>query len=307
MIRRPTDEQPTPGVRCPVCNCERTALAHKGELAVGDPVSFSYSFSPDHNKTLPVYSCADCRHHFCSPVPADISSAYESTVDQEYLNHEASRKAAASKLVQVIKRSKSSGLLLDVGCATGDFIEVAAEHGYQCEGLELSAWSAAICAQRGFPVHRNRLEDFAATHAGRYDVVTLWGVIEHFADPSRELGYIEKILKPGGVLALWTGDVSSFTSRVLGRRWWYWQSQHIQYFSKASLTRLLKKHDLSVEVDSIYPFATTSETMNNSLKRYRSHDLLMAVLRPFFKVRPTWFLHVPGEMLVIARKAGHRP
>jgi hypothetical protein len=43
--------------------------------------------------------------------------------------------------------------------------------------------------------------------------------------------------------------------------------------------------------------------MFNSLKRYKSHRALTTLLKPIFAVRPIWYLYLPGEMFVIARKA----
>jgi 2-polyprenyl-3-methyl-5-hydroxy-6-metoxy-1,4-benzoquinol methylase len=94
---------------------------------------------------------------------------------------------------------------LDVGRATGDCLEVARAQGYHVEGIELSNWSSTIARERGLVVHQESLATFAATRAARYDVVTLWGVIEHFAEPVAEMRRLRKLLRPGGLLVLWTG------------------------------------------------------------------------------------------------------
>ena len=225
-------------------------------------------------------------------------------MDDEYLRHEDSRKLAARELIRVLRRVDGAGSkrLLDIGCATGDFLDCAKEGGYTAEGLEVSEWSAKIARNRGFQVYGEFLDTFVPSHKGQYDVVTLWGVIEHFARPLDELQRIRQLLKPNGILALWTGDVSSITSRALGRKWWYWQGQHIQYFTADSLSRLARTTGFErVQIDR-YPFAATRETLSNSLRRYPVlRPLLMAALTPLFWLRPVVYLRLPGEMFFVAR------
>ena len=239
---------------------------------------------------------------YCDPVPQDIGVNYKDVVDQEYLRHQNSRELASEAVLKVLKKIKPTGKVLDIGCATGDFLEVARKNGYDAEGVEPSAWSAAIARGRGFKIHEELLEDFAGKHAGEYDIVTLWGVIEHFANPTAEIERIKSILKPGGILALWTGDVDSSLSRLLGRKWWYWQGQHIQYFTHASMKTLVNDHGFEHTDTHLYPFAASFDTISNSLRRYRSHRILTTLLKPFFMIKPNWYLRLPGEMYFIAKR-----
>lgn len=288
--------------QCLICHSSRVEEVHKPQITSGESVSFSYTFSPEHSKTLGVYGCTNCTHQFCHPVPADIGVNYKEVVDEEYLKHDVSRKLAARKLLSKLTKYRTSGKLVDIGCATGDFLEEAEKAGFDAEGIEPSAWSSKISTERGFVVHQELLAEFADKHPQEYDVATLWGVIEHFADPAAEVARIQKILKPGGLFLIWTGDVDSITSQLLGRKWWYWQGQHIQYFTKKSLERLLTESGFEVVANKLYPFAASYETLHNSLKRYRSHGLLTKMLKPIFAAKPTWYLYLPGEMFVIARK-----
>jgi SAM-dependent methyltransferase len=174
--------------------------------------------------------------------------------------------------------------------------------GFEAEGLELSDWSAGIARARGFEVHQEHLESLAQRSPGAYDLITLMGVIEHFASPRAELAHLSRLLAPGGVLAIWTGDVDSIVSRILGRKWWYWQGQHIQYFTHRSLTRLVAEAGLEVVATRLFPFAATMGTITNSLRRYRPHEVLTWLVRPFFALKPVWFLRLPGEMLLLAER-----
>lgn len=288
--------------RCVVCGSSDLVEIHPAEIERIEDVAFSYSFSPEHARTFRLVRCRSCTHQFCAPLPEGIVSSYEDVVDHEYLRHAVPRRLAAAQVLRTVERFAPIGTLLDIGCATGDFLVAARDRGFAVEGLELSTWSSDIARDRGFLVHREALATLAARVTARYDVISLIGVIEHFPDPSAEMSRVARLLKPGGLVVLWTGDVDSIVARFLGRRWWYWQGQHIQYFTHQSLRRLVTLSGLEHVATTRYPFAANRATLENSLRRYRIHRMLSAALRPLFLVSPVIYLPLPGEMLFLARR-----
>jgi hypothetical protein len=102
---------------------------------------------------------------------------------------------------------------------------------------------------------------------------------------------------------VWTGDADAWLPRLLGRRWWYWQGQHIQYFTHRSLSTLARAAGFDHVTTERYPFAATHGTIANSLRRYPLHRLMSAALAPIFRLKPVIYLRLPGEMLFLARRA----
>jgi 2-polyprenyl-3-methyl-5-hydroxy-6-metoxy-1,4-benzoquinol methylase len=290
-------------VHCAVCSSKNTVELYPANIDV-KKISFTYEFSPQSQKTFRVVKCRNCSHVFCAPLPKDLYKNYEDVIDHEYLRHTKTRELSAEAVVKVIKQYKPTGKLLDVGCATGDFLDVAKHNGYSVEGLELSKWSYKIAQSRGFTIHRKTLKTLASVsrNVGKYDVITLWGVIEHFENPQKEMQYLNKLLKPGGYLILWTGNVEGLMSKLLGRKWWYWQGQHIQYFTEKSLTLLGTNNGFEHLATKRYPIAATIEQMENSLSRYKRSKYITPFLRLAFSTTPIWYLRLPGEMFWIARK-----
>jgi 2-polyprenyl-3-methyl-5-hydroxy-6-metoxy-1,4-benzoquinol methylase len=288
---------------CVICGGSETEEVRPAEIERLEEVSFSYSFRPEHTRTFRVVRCRTCTHMFCDPLPAQVTERYHDVVDEEYLKHGESRRLAAELVLRTVAKSTAGRSLLDVGCATGDFLEAGRQAGFDVEGVELSEWSCAIARQRGFLVHDTPLANFAKTGGQRFDVVSLIGVIEHFPDPRAEMENIAKLLRPGGVVVIWTGDASAWLPRLLGRRWWYWQGQHIQYFTHASLERLAALTGFEHVTTELYPFAATASTISNSLRRYPLHRVLSAATSLVFKLKPVITLRLPGEMLFIARRA----
>ena len=92
--------------------------------------------------------------------------------------------------------------LLDVGCAEGDFLEVARAAGFDVRGTELSPHAAARTGARlGVPVHCGELAE-ARFDSGTFAVVTLWHVLEHLLEPGRTLREAHRVLEPGGLLVV---------------------------------------------------------------------------------------------------------
>ena len=286
---------------CPVCGSRNTVEMYPEDIDI-KKLTFTYEFSPESQKTFRVVRCKKCTHVFCAPLPKDIYKNYEDVVDEEYLRHAKTRELSSESLLKVIKRFVLGGKLLDVGCATGDFLHVAKKFGYTVEGLELSKWSSKVAQDRGLKIYRTSLKKLSAKNVQRYDVITLWGVIEHFENPQEEMIYLNRLLKPGGYLILWTGDVDGIMSRLLKRKWWYWQGQHIQYFTHKSLNLLARKNGFRHVLTKRYPIAATYDQMENSLSRYKRNKYVLPFVKMAFKLKPIWYLRLPGEMFWIARK-----
>lgn len=287
---------------CPICKSDNSKELYPGDVSLNKLI-FTYEFTPESQKTFRVVVCRDCTHVFCSPLPKNIYKNYEDVIDKEYLRHSQTRKLSAQSVLNIIKSYVPKGKLLDIGCATGDFLTVAKKFGYSVEGLELSKWSSEIVRSKGIKVHKKILSALSHQFPERYDVTAMFGVIEHFQNPYDEMVYINRLLKPGGIVVVWTGDVNGMMSRILGRRWWYWQGQHIQYFTSNSLNLLGNTTGFEHICTKIYPITATYDQVENSLKRYKFQRYLIPVIKLIFSIKPIWYLRLPGEMLWFGRKS----
>ncbi|PIP74307.1 MAG: hypothetical protein CO135_02515 [Candidatus Levybacteria bacterium CG_4_9_14_3_um_filter_35_16] len=287
---------------CPICKSNDTIELYSSTVDV-KKLSFTYVKTSDSGKTFRSVKCLNCSHVFCSPLPKNLYKNYEDVVDKKYLHYVESISESARIILPMIKRYIPKGKILDVGCATGEFLSVARDFGYTVEGLELSKWSSDITKSKKIKVHRCLLRSMVYKNEEKYDVITLFGVIEHFEKPREEMECISKLLRPGGLVVVWTGDVSSISSKILKHNWWYWQGQHIQYFSSRSLNLLGKNYGLKHVTTKIFPFAGTYGLVENSLSRYRIKSFLVMFLKPLFLLKAKWIIYLPGEMLWFATKS----
>lgn len=229
----------------------------------------------------------------------DLLDAYASTEDAVYLESREQRMHTARNSVKVIRKFVPAGSrLLDVGCAAGFFLDVAADE-FNVEGLELSKW-AANQASKSHPVHRQPLSDLGFKEI--FDVITMFGVIEHLSDPARDIAAAHQALKSGGYLFIYTGDVEAFVARVLKKKWWWYQGMHLQYFSGRTIDMLLGRFGFEIVQHRLHPVYFSLRSLAQSLARYPVTRPLQALLRTKLLQSHSVKLIVSGEMLVISRK-----
>jgi SAM-dependent methyltransferase len=129
--------------------------------------------------------------------------------------------------------------LLDVGCATGEFLKLA-QNRFECRGVELGADTAALAREAGFEVITGTVADVPGRE--RFDVVTMLQVIEHIVDPRDALAEIHRLLKPGGILYLNTPCTDSASFKLFRERHMHVSSfGHVSLFTKEGLERLASR------------------------------------------------------------------
>jgi len=146
------------------------------------------------------------------------------------------------------------GDLLDVGCSSGAWLEVAREAGWKGQGVEIGEPFAARARAKGLAVHTGTLEDAAASTLGgrRFRLITLFDVLEHLPEPLAALRIVRDLLEPGGTIALTAPNIEGLyprlTHRLLARRTGVWEypelPAHLYDFSPGTASRLLLRAGL---------------------------------------------------------------
>lgn len=196
--------------------------------------------------------------------------------------------------------------VLDIGCALGYFLAVAAEHGWEATGVEISAWAAAAARRRfGLDIREGSLET-AEFPPATFDLITMWDVLEHLPDPGRAVRRCHELLTADGSLAFTTPNTAGLLRRLTGRRWVEYNKipEHLFFFNPATIRALLARHGFRVvSIRSEGKYVTPGFL----LKRAAEANPLLAPLAALARLPGlgscSVYVNATNTMLVVARRA----
>jgi len=235
--------------RCPLCQCRDIALFKKGTVVPEKICAADFKITDSHYGTRwTFFSCPDCGFVFANPAPAqdEIAHFYAALADEEYSQEGEGRGRNFSTILRRLRPYAPAGsALLDVGAASGIFLNLARNVGYRVAGIEPSAALVADAKRLyGLELFCGTVEQFIANE--KFSVITLLDVLEHVTDPGAFLAALNGFLSPGGMLVIVTPDIGSLAARIMGGRWWHYRVAHLNFFNRRSLDRLLQDHGFEI-------------------------------------------------------------
>lgn len=232
---------------CPVC--------HSDNLHLIFPVK-DYTVS---GQQFDIFECYNCSLRFTQDVPTQeyIGPYYKS---EDYISHTNNKKGILNSLYQkvrsitmmqkaaVIKKytGLQKGVLLDVGCGTGSFLNFMQLKGWKVTGLEPDEDTRQLALElQGLKVMPSN-EIFNLQPAS-FNAITLWHVLEHVHQLHEYIQQLNVLLAPGGKLFIAVPNYTSRDAKIYGKYWAaYDVPRHLYHFSPQSIEVLLKQHGLKV-------------------------------------------------------------
>ena len=219
-------------LECPACRGEATTLVFES------------------SNGYPIVRCSSCRLVFTDMRNAPPPSALYPAFDQSETGvPKALRRSLGFFTRQresVVRSVKQSGRLLDFGCGNGAFARWMSEAGYDAVGLEPFSLGKPTEGDRLLLV-REPLES-AAPRLGKFDVITLWHVLEHLSRPVDVLGKLSALLATDGVLIVSVPNFKSWQSRVFRGSWFHLDPpRHIVHFEADTLEHCLRDAGLETK------------------------------------------------------------
>ena len=215
----------------------------------GAPTSQVIHVKPGWNYAV----CARCGHIALSPLPTTYTELEPLYPAEYYANHELYPdyddidslydNLVKQRLRQIEALQPSQGRLLDVGCGTGHFLNLAVKSGWNGYGTEISTAAVTIARERfGLNVFAGPLTG-AQYPEGHFSVVTYWDVLEHLSAPRDDLRLAHRLLAPNGLLAITMPNKDGVKARLQGRRWRFFRPEygHVMHYSPPTLTTLLQQ------------------------------------------------------------------
>lgn len=135
-----------------------------------------------------------------------------------------------------------------MGCSAGFIVEAARNAGFDAYGVDIEAWGIQFAKEQlGLDhMYQGALEEQRFPD-GHFDIITAYEIIEHVPNLDRFVGELKRILAPDGILEIRTPDVGHWrTPRKLETWDAILPSEHLYYFDRRTLPRLLEKHGLAV-------------------------------------------------------------
>lgn len=181
---------------------------------------------------LPNFNIVQCKN--CGLLTRDVifnrkeieklySQDYFCKVQKDYFSAGMSQELTSSlrfedfedRLKKIKKATKlKKGKIIDIGCATGVFLKIAKDNGWQPFGVEVSEYATKFTKKKfNIKVICGELQD-ARFKNDYFDVATGWDLIEHVEDPSLLMKEIRRVLKPNGFVALQTTMTDSLLFEI---------------------------------------------------------------------------------------------
>lgn len=190
-----------------------------------------------------------------TPQP-DAKNLFRYYESEDYISHTDSKRSLFEKIYQLIKQyalnkklriinkfSSPQGALLDVGAGTGDFLLCAKKGGWQIQGIEPNLKARKLAEEKGVYLR----EDIDEITNQKFDVITLWHVLEHVPDLKNYIVTLKGLLKENGTLIVAVPNYESYDAKYYKEFWAaYDVPRHLWHFSIRSISILFSKENMKV-------------------------------------------------------------
>ncbi|MGY8943720.1 MAG: class I SAM-dependent methyltransferase, partial [Flavobacteriales bacterium] len=176
---------------------------------------------------------------------------------EAYISHTDSKKTFFDKSYQVVKNhtlkqklillnsfKSSSKSVLDFGAGTGDFLKICKNNNWQVLGIEPSAEARENAVKKGIYLKENLLD---VTNQ-KFDVITLWHVLEHVENLKNTIKVLKSLLQPEGRIVVAVPNYKSYDAEFYKEHWAaYDVPRHLWHFSQKAIRKLFLEAEMIVE------------------------------------------------------------
>jgi 2-polyprenyl-3-methyl-5-hydroxy-6-metoxy-1,4-benzoquinol methylase len=221
-----------------------------------------------------------------TPVPKNLGDYYKS---EDYISHTDSKKTLFDKVYQTVKNTTlkrklklinsfntTSKTILDVGAGTGDFLNVCKNNNWQVFGTEPDLGARTIASNKGVALE----EGLSKFENKKFDVITLWHVLEHVENLQEYITTLHSLLAKDGKLIIAVPNYKSNDANYYKQFWAAFDvPRHLWHFSQQSIAKLFSLENMIVE--KVLPMKFDAYYVSLLSEKYKSKK--MKPLKSFYR------------------------
>lgn len=231
---------------CPICDEAQYKIIHICEDHLVSEESFA------------IVKCEECGFVYTNPRPtvSEIGKYYQS---EEYVSHSDTRKGLINWIygkvrnrtlkdkLQLINSFNTEGKrILDIGCGTGHFLSTAQQNGWTVTGVEVDDATRATAESRLNTSIYHHFDE--VPEKGKYDIITMWHVLEHVHDLNATIVKLKKLIHKKGRIIIAVPNYNSEDRKIYGDNWAAFDvPRHLYHFTQNSMNTLIRKHGMRIK------------------------------------------------------------
>lgn len=236
-------------------------------------------------------SCNSCEVTVINPIAESINNAMYGYSISEYRFEQTRLEINNTRIINILRKYKLSGKVLDVGCGYGLFSSQLLKYGdYELDAIE-PVNDTVYLQKTKANVYKMSVEEFLNRKSKqRYDIIILNDIIEHLDDPIGMLTKLKGLLQKDGVMLIQTPNYRS-VMQYLSKEWSWWMPEdHRFVLSPKSFRILCKKaglHDIYFTTyeqpyDFFQNISGSIAAMQNRMMRIPARILLSLIGKPIY-------------------------
>lgn len=190
------------------------------------------------------------------PEEGKLSEYYKT---EDYISHTDSKRNIFEKAYHIVRNislkqklklinsfQSNNKNLLDVGCGTGDFLQIAKKNNWQVSGIEPNEQARLIANEKTNNAVQ-QTEQLLKLEKHSFDVITLWHVLEHLPKLEEQISILKSLLKQNGTIIIAIPNYKSFDAKHYKSFWAaYDVPRHLWHFNQTSISKLFAYQNMKV-------------------------------------------------------------
>lgn len=241
--------------KCPLCQSEKINLYKK----IKD--------HPFSQEIFEIFKCQNCSFLFTQNVPNKEKIGYYYQAET-YVSHTNTTKGIFFKLyhiarnIMLVKKKnmiekylgKKKGKILDIGAATGYFLNHMKSNGYEVTAVETDSDSRKFCEEK-FGIKSEIPEFFFQKKHQKFEIITMWHVLEHVHDLHFYVKKLNELISDNGIVVIAVPNHYATEVNFFGDYWdGYDVPRHLWHFEPLTMEKLFNEKGFKLIKKKSMPF-----------------------------------------------------